>query len=72
VHPGPQFAQAFNLQYAYDYVTRLCWQQADVIQIHEHENVHSIGHGEDRHRKYKRLKLGGGQVTTIQVTKLSL
>jgi hypothetical protein len=25
------------------------------------ENVRTIGKGEARHRKYKRLKLGGGQ-----------
>jgi hypothetical protein len=27
-----------------------------------------IGHGEARHREYKRFKLGGGQATTIQLT----
>jgi hypothetical protein len=27
----------------------------------EDENVRNIGQGEARHRKYKRLKLGGGQ-----------
>jgi hypothetical protein len=37
------------------------WQQAEVIQNHENENVRKIGQGEPRHRKYKRLKLGGGQ-----------
>jgi predicted proteasome-type protease len=26
-----------------------------------HVNVRNIGQGEARHRKYKRLKLGGGQ-----------
>jgi hypothetical protein len=28
---------------------------------HDNENVRNIGQGEARHRKYKRLKLGGGQ-----------
>jgi hypothetical protein len=28
---------------------------------HEKENVRNIGQSEARHRKYKRLKLGGGQ-----------
>jgi hypothetical protein len=32
------------------------------IQNHENENVRYIGQGEARHRKYKRLKLGGGHV----------
>jgi hypothetical protein len=34
----------------------------EVIQNHENENVHYTGQGEARHRKYKRLKLGGGHV----------
>jgi hypothetical protein len=50
----------FSLPYIYDYVTKLCEQQAEVIQKHENEHVRSIGHGEAGHRKYKRLKLGGG------------
>jgi hypothetical protein len=33
-----------------------------VIQNHENENVRYIGQGEAPHRKYKRLKLGGGHV----------
>jgi hypothetical protein len=41
--------------------TKLCRQQAEVIQNHENANVRNIGQGEPRHRKYKRLKLGGGQ-----------
>jgi hypothetical protein len=36
-------------------------QQEDVIQNHENEYVRGIGKGEARHRKYKRLKLGGSQ-----------
>jgi hypothetical protein len=46
----------------YDYITKLCRQQAEVIQNHDNENVRYIGQGEARHRKYKRLKLGGGHV----------
>jgi hypothetical protein len=42
-------------------MTKLSRQQAEVILNHENENVHNIGQGEARHRKYKRLKLGGGQ-----------
>jgi hypothetical protein len=34
----------------------------EVIQNHESANVRNIGQGEPRHKKYKRLKLGGGQV----------
>jgi hypothetical protein len=52
---------AFKLPYVYDYITKLCRQQSEVIQNHENANVRNIGQGEPRHMKYKRLKLGGGQ-----------
>jgi hypothetical protein len=52
---------AFQIPYVYDYITKLCRQQA-VIQNHDSENVRNIGQGEARHRKYKRLKLGCGHV----------
>jgi hypothetical protein len=44
-----------------DYITKLCRQQAEVVLNHDNENVRNIGQGEALHRKYKRLKLGGGQ-----------
>jgi hypothetical protein len=45
----------------YNYITKLCSQQAEVIQNPDNEHVRSIAQGEARHRKYKRLELGGGQ-----------
>jgi hypothetical protein len=54
--------EAFHMPYVYDYITKSCSQQAEVIQNLENENVRYIGQGEARHRKYKRLKLGGGHV----------
>jgi hypothetical protein len=47
--------------HVYDYMTKLCRQQSEVLQNHENEHVYNIGQGEARHRKYKRLKLGCGQ-----------
>jgi hypothetical protein len=52
----------FHMPFVYDYITKSCKQQAEVIQNHENENVRYNGQGEARHRKYKRLKLGGGHV----------
>jgi hypothetical protein len=52
---------AFHIPYVYDFITKLCRQQAEVILNHDNENVRNIGQGEARYRKYKRLKLGGGQ-----------
>jgi hypothetical protein len=45
----------------YDYIIKLCRQQAGVIQNYENEHVCGIGQGETRPRKHKRLNLGGGQ-----------
>jgi hypothetical protein len=53
---------AFKIPYVYDYITKLCKRQAEVIVTHENPNVRAIGQGEARHRKHKRLKLGGGHV----------
>jgi hypothetical protein len=53
---------AFQIPYVYDYITESCRQQAEVIQNHENDNVSYIGLGEARHRKHKKLKLGGGHV----------
>jgi hypothetical protein len=58
--PVPDLHTAFNLPYVYDYITKLCRQQAEVIQNHGNEHVRGIGQGDARHRKYKTFKLGGG------------
>jgi hypothetical protein len=52
---------AFKIPYLYDYIRKLCRQQAEVTQNHHNDNVRNIGQDEARHRKYKRLKLDGGQ-----------
>jgi hypothetical protein len=53
---------ASRMPFVYDYITKSCRQQAEVIQNHEYENIPYIGQGEARHRKYKRLKLGRSYV----------
>jgi hypothetical protein len=52
---------AFHFPYVYDYMTKLCRQQAEIILNDDNENVRYIGQGETQHRTYKRLKLVGGQ-----------
>jgi hypothetical protein len=59
--PVRELHLAFHILFVYDYITKLSRQQAEVIQNHNNENVCNIGQGEANHRKYKRLKLGGGQ-----------
>jgi hypothetical protein len=51
----------FQIPYVYDFITKLCKQQARVIQHHQNIHVRNIGQGEAQHRKYKRLKLGCSQ-----------
>jgi hypothetical protein len=58
--PVSDLHMAFQIPFVYDYITKLCRQQAEVIQNHVNKN-RNIGQGEARHRKYKRRKLGGGQ-----------
>jgi hypothetical protein len=59
--PVRELRMSFQMPYTYDYTTKLCRQQAKVVQNRENENVHSIGKDETRARKYKGLKLGSGQ-----------
>jgi hypothetical protein len=59
--PVRELHVAFEIPYVYDFITKLCRQQAKVIQNHVNPNVRNIGQGEAQHRKYKRLKLVGGQ-----------
>jgi hypothetical protein len=61
VHTGLRFAHGFQHSLCIRLYKKLCRQQAEVIQNYENEHVCSIGQGEARHRKYKRLKLGGSQ-----------
>jgi hypothetical protein len=53
---------AFQIPYVYDYITKLCRRQAEIIHKHKIENVRNIGQGETPHRKLKRLKLGGSHL----------
>jgi hypothetical protein len=44
---------SFQIPYIYEYITKLCRQQAQIIKHHENIRVRNIGQGEARHRKYK-------------------
>jgi hypothetical protein len=72
VHTVRDLHTAFNLPYVYDYTTKLCRQQAEVIKNHENEYVRTIGQGEAKHRKYRSLNLAAVKLMTVQVTKLPL
>jgi hypothetical protein len=53
---------AFQMLRVYDYITRLCRQQTEVIQNLADTDVHNVGRGKAQHKKYKMLKLGCSQV----------
>jgi hypothetical protein len=48
-------------RFVYDYTTKLCRKQAEAIRNHENEHVRGLEQGEAKHRKYKKLELGGDQ-----------
>jgi hypothetical protein len=58
--PVRELHVAFKIIYVYGYINKL-HRQAEVIVIHVNPNLRGIGQGEAKHRKYKGLKLGGGQ-----------
>jgi hypothetical protein len=67
VHIGLQFANGFQSFISiWFYTTKLCTQQAEVIQNHEHEHVRGIGKGEARNRKIRGLKFMGSSLQPIQ------
>jgi hypothetical protein len=51
----------------YDCVVHLCRTQAEIILNHRNPNVSGIGQRGAMQRKYKRLKLGGGQAYDLSV-----
>jgi hypothetical protein len=59
--PIRDMRMAFEIPYVYDYIRKLCRQQVQVIVNRENADVRNIGQGEARNRKYKSLKLEGGQ-----------
>jgi hypothetical protein len=63
---------AFKLPYVYDYITKLCRQQAEVIKNHENANVRNIGQGEPNTGNIRGLILTAVNHTTVQVTRLLL
>jgi hypothetical protein len=56
---------AFKIPYVYDCITKLCRSQAEVILTHVNPNVSGIQQEEARHRKYKKLSLGGSQAVQL-------
>jgi hypothetical protein len=58
--------KAFHIPYVYDYVTKSCRQQAEVIQNHENENVRYTGQGEADTENIRGLNLAAVMCMTVQ------
>jgi hypothetical protein len=61
VHTGSRFTHSFQNSLRIRLYNKIMQAKTEIIQNHNNENVHNIGQGEARQRKYKRLKLGGCQ-----------
>jgi hypothetical protein len=59
--PISELHVVFKMPCVYDYITKLSRTQAEVILNHVNPDVCDTGQGEAMHRKYRRIKLGGGQ-----------
>jgi hypothetical protein len=51
---------AFKISYVYDYITKFCRIQTEVVLNYLNSNVAGTGQGKARHRKYNNFRLGGG------------
>jgi hypothetical protein len=59
-----------QIPYVYDFITKICRKQAEVIQNHDNENVHRIGSGEAKHRKHKDSNLVAVKLTIVPMSEL--
>jgi hypothetical protein len=59
---------AFQVPYAYDYITTLCRKQAEIIHNHENENVCNIEKAKPHTENVSNLNLAAVTCTTIQVS----
>jgi hypothetical protein len=67
--PVRELHKAFNIPYIYDYITKLCRQQAEVIQNHENVNVHKE---KPNTENISGLNLAAVKRTAVQVSRLLL
>jgi hypothetical protein len=59
--PVSDLHMTFNLLYVYDYITDYAGNKQKSYKVKRTYTFTGVGQGEARHRKYKRLELGGGQ-----------
>jgi hypothetical protein len=73
VHTTSQFAHGFRPSvYMYVYIMKLCRQQTEVVQNHEHEQIRILDKAKLGIENMRGLNLAAVQLTTVQETKLPL
>jgi hypothetical protein len=60
----------FQIPYVYDYITKLCKKQAEVIKNHENENVRYMEKAKPSIENIKGLNLAAVICTTVEVSRL--
>jgi hypothetical protein len=70
--PTRDLHMAFKLLYIYDYTTKLCRQQTEVIQNRENADARNIGQSEPDTGNIRGLNLAAVKHTTVQMTRLLL
>jgi len=61
---------AFQIPYVYDFITKICRKQAEVIQNHDNANVQNMGKTKPNIRNIKGSNLVAVRHAIIQVSKL--
>jgi hypothetical protein len=61
---------AFEIPFAYDYIIKLCRQQAEVIQNHDNEMIATLDKAKPITENIGGLNLAAVKHTTVQVSRL--
>jgi hypothetical protein len=70
--PVRELQMAFKLPYMYDYITKLCRQQAEVIQNHENAKFATLDKANCDTGNMRSLNLAAVSHSTVEVTRLLL
>jgi hypothetical protein len=66
--PVRDLHMTFELPYVYDYITKLCWQQAEVIQNRDNAMFATLYKANPDTGNIRGLNLAAVKLTTVQVT----
>jgi hypothetical protein len=65
--PVHKLHMSFRVPYIYDYITKLCRQQAEVKQNHKNADVRDIGKMKSYAENIRGLSLAEVKLTTVQI-----